>query len=371
MILQAQLSALEEEGQAHIVSSPTITTLNNIQAYIESGREIPYQSSSDNTGTNTEFKKAVLRLEVTPHVVDNTLVKLEVLATNDEPDRTIVNSDLEPAIITRKTETTVLLQHGQTTVIAGLSKEFISEGDSGIPVLKDLPYLGAMFRSTLDEVELSDLLIFITPYIIDPENEDLYPENQLLKEPELEENTEAPEEAVETSKVEEATVEAPEVAVPAVAETTEVEIPAVESPEAAPTAKTVEMEAPTVETVETPAVEATEVVEPTEVEAPAAEVVEPTEVEAPAAEVVEPTEVEAPAAEAVESTEVEASVENSEIEDNALEPETVNIEVAETNEEVENIAYPSSPDFEAESAETDVVEDVTETTESMEEVETE
>lgn len=172
MILQAQLSALEEAGQAHIVSSPTITTLNNIQAYIESGSEIPYQSSSDNTGTNTEFKKAVLRLEVTPHVVDNDLVKLEVMASNDEPDRTIVNSDFEPAIITRKTQTTVLLQNGQTTVIAGLSKEFTSEADSGIPVLKDLPYVGAMFRATLDEVELSDLLIFITPYIINPEGEE-------------------------------------------------------------------------------------------------------------------------------------------------------------------------------------------------------
>ncbi len=168
MILQAQLSALEESGQAHIVSSPTITTLNNVQAFIESGSEIPYQTTNQNQGTTTEFKKAVLRLEVTPHVVDNALIKLDVEANNDEPDKTITNKDLEPAITTRKTKTTVLLQNGQTTVIAGLSKEFTSEGKSGIPILKDLPYLGYLFRSSITEKEMSDLLIFITPYIIEP-----------------------------------------------------------------------------------------------------------------------------------------------------------------------------------------------------------
>ncbi len=169
MILSAQLSALEGSGQAHILSSPTITTLDNIRAFIESGSEIPYQSNSENTGTTTQFKKAVLRLDVLPHVIDNTFIQLDVEASNDEPDRTIVNKDLEPAITTRRTKTTVLLKDGQTTIIAGLKKEYDNSAESGIPILMDLPFIGFMFRSDNKESEMTELLIFITPYIVSAE----------------------------------------------------------------------------------------------------------------------------------------------------------------------------------------------------------
>lgn len=166
MILSAQLSALEEDGKAQLLSSPSITTLDNITAYVESGTEIPYQSESQNTGTTTEFKKAVLRLEVTPHVIDDQLVKMKIFASNDEPDRDFENKDREPAILTRKAETTVLLMDGETTVIAGLTKEQSSKFRSGIPWLKDIPYLGALFRTDYNDNEMSDMLIFITPYIL-------------------------------------------------------------------------------------------------------------------------------------------------------------------------------------------------------------
>lgn len=166
MVLQAQLSALEEDGKAQLLSSPSITTLDNITAYVESGTEIPYQSESQNTGTTTEFKKAVLRLEVTPHVIDGQFVKMKIFASNDEPDRDFENKDQEPAILTRKAETTVLLMDGETTVIAGLTKEQSSKFRSGVPWLKDIPYLGALFRTDYNDNEMSDMLIFITPYIL-------------------------------------------------------------------------------------------------------------------------------------------------------------------------------------------------------------
>ncbi len=166
MILSAQLTALEEDGKAQVLSSPSITTLDNITAYVESGTEIPYQSDSENTGTTTEFKKAVLRLEVTPHVIDGQLIKMKIFASNDEPDRKFENIDGEPAILTRKAETTVLLMDGETTVIAGLTKEANSKFASGVPWLKDLPYVGKLFRTDFNDKEMSDMLIFITPYVL-------------------------------------------------------------------------------------------------------------------------------------------------------------------------------------------------------------
>ncbi|MGL4854174.1 MAG: type IV pilus secretin PilQ, partial [Lentisphaeria bacterium] len=173
LALAAQLSALESAGKANVLSSPRITTLDNIPAFIESGSEIPYQSSSENTGTTTEFKKAVLRLDVQPHVIDNELIKLKVEASNDEPDRSLMNSNDEPAITTRKAGTTVLLRDGQTMVIAGLTKESNSDNNSGIPLLKDLPFIGHLFKNISKEAELSDLLIFITPYIIDSQKKNI------------------------------------------------------------------------------------------------------------------------------------------------------------------------------------------------------
>ena len=167
LILNMQLSALESSGQANILSTPSITTLDNHLAFIESGTEIPYQSTSDNNGIQIEFKKAVLRLEVTPHIIDGELIQLKVFATNDEPDRTLESRNDEPAIFTRKASTTVMLLNGQTTVIAGLLKEFRSDTETGIPYLMDLPWIGGAFRSSGKDQELNDLLIFLTPYILE------------------------------------------------------------------------------------------------------------------------------------------------------------------------------------------------------------
>ena len=160
------LQTLETDDKINVISSPSITTLDNHTAYVESGTEIPYQTSSDNNGTETEFKKAVLRLEVTPHVIDNNILKIAIFASKDEPDADQANNDGEPAILTRKTETTLLLRDGQTTVIAGLVEATNRDVESGVPFLMDIPYFGYLFKSRSTSKKFDDLLIFVTPHIL-------------------------------------------------------------------------------------------------------------------------------------------------------------------------------------------------------------
>lgn len=163
-VLGIQLAALEREGKLNILSSPSISTLDNQTALIESGREVPYQTVVDDE-VNIEFKKAVLSLVVTPHVIDNQLLKLKIITNKDELDFSN-NVDGNPTVITKKAETTVLLADGQTTVIGGLRKENSTETTQGVPYLKDIPYIGHIFRKDSKTDTMEELLIFITPRII-------------------------------------------------------------------------------------------------------------------------------------------------------------------------------------------------------------
>lgn len=162
--LNAQLSALQQEGKLNILSSPSITTLDNQEAIIESGREVPFQTVEDDE-VNIEFKKAVLRLEVTPHVIDSRILKLRIATQKDELDfsDTVAGN---PTIITKNARTHIFLHDGQTTVIGGLNKETRSENKRGIPGLQSIPLLGNLFRSQGRENQMEDVLIFITPHIL-------------------------------------------------------------------------------------------------------------------------------------------------------------------------------------------------------------
>ena len=163
-ILTAQLSALEEEGNLNILSSPSITTLDNQKAIIESGRDIPYQTVEDDD-VQIEWKKAVIRLEVTPYIIDGKTVKMKIFTNKDEVD---FSYDVlgNPLVITKKAETNVVLFDGQTTVIGGLSKEKVEDGEAGVPFLKNIPFLGYLFKSKSKSNTKQELLIFITPYIL-------------------------------------------------------------------------------------------------------------------------------------------------------------------------------------------------------------
>ena len=168
-LLKVQLSALEKQGRLNILSSPSITTLDNQMAYIESGKEVPYQvvsGSGESKDLTTEWKKALLRLEVTPNVIDNDLVKLKITTNKDELDDSYSSDDGLPRIITKKAETTLILRDGQTTVIGGLSRQYSQNNRSGIPGLQNIPYAGAAFRNKGDSTSMEDLLIFITPHLL-------------------------------------------------------------------------------------------------------------------------------------------------------------------------------------------------------------
>ena len=175
-ILQAQLSALEKDGRLNVLTSPSITTLDQQMAVIESGEERPFISA---VGTGIaafpqiEFKRAVMRLEVTPHVIDENWVKLDINTKKEEFDdnRTvIIEGSIQTPILTRTAITSLYLANGQTTVIGGLSSETETDQISGIPVLKDLPGVGGMFRNSSNRSALNDTLIFITPHILPQAN---------------------------------------------------------------------------------------------------------------------------------------------------------------------------------------------------------
>jgi type IV pilus assembly protein PilQ len=164
MVLTFQLKALEDEGQLNILSSPSITTLENQSAFIESGARVPIQTV-ENGEVEVRYEKAVLNLEVVPHVIDKDTLKLKIVTNKDELDFNNTVSG-NPTIITKRAETSVIVFNGQTTVIGGLGKETSTRGSSGVPHIKDVPGLGYLFGSRSKADIKEELLIFITPYIL-------------------------------------------------------------------------------------------------------------------------------------------------------------------------------------------------------------
>jgi type IV pilus assembly protein PilQ len=165
-VLYAQLLALEQQGMLNILSKPSITTLNHRKAIIKSGKEVPFQTVV-NDEVNIEWKEAVVKLDVTPHIINKDIIKLEIVTHKDELDFTNAQ-DMggNPTIITKNAETTVTLFDGQTTVIGGLNKEKNSGAEQGVPGLKDIPGLGWLFKNINNTKEMEELLIFITPHIL-------------------------------------------------------------------------------------------------------------------------------------------------------------------------------------------------------------
>jgi type IV pilus assembly protein PilQ len=163
-ILAVQLSALQKDGRLNILSSPSITTLDNQEAIIESGKEVPFQTVSDGD-VKIEFKKAVLSLKVTPHVINGDTLKLSINTHKDEID---FSNQVQgnPTIITKAAQTTVMLYDGQTTVIGGLNKETTSQSEAGVPWLKNIPILGYLFKARSKSNTMEEVLIFITPHIL-------------------------------------------------------------------------------------------------------------------------------------------------------------------------------------------------------------
>lgn len=164
-LLDMQLSALQNQGKGKILSMPKITTMNNKEALIESGREIPYQTTSSE-GTKTEFKKATLSLKVTPHVSPDNFIRLEIEAKKDEADFANQLPNAPPPILTKHAKTEVLIKDGDTTVIGGLFKENKTESTASVPFFSEIPFVGWLFKSKSNSSDGEELLIFITPKIL-------------------------------------------------------------------------------------------------------------------------------------------------------------------------------------------------------------
>ncbi|GAH07718.1 unnamed protein product, partial [marine sediment metagenome] len=162
--LDMELSALESEGHAQIISKPKLITLNRRPAHIAAGEDIPYQEKTGEGNTSTTFKKAVLGLEVTPNIVSQNKVLLNINVNQDKPSTLMVNG--VPAIQTREIQTQALVNNKQTVVLGGIYEQSKTKQITRIPYLGSIPLIGIFFRKTITQNQRKELLIFITPEIL-------------------------------------------------------------------------------------------------------------------------------------------------------------------------------------------------------------
>ena len=171
-LLEVQLSALQNDGKLNILSSPSITTMDNQMAFTENGERIPYVTEeTSSTGAVTrsvKFEDVVLRLEITPHVIDGRNMKMKIVIKKDEVD-TSRDVSGNPFILKKKTETNLIVRDGETIVISGLTKQSNTVGDAGVQFFKDVPILGWLFKAEDKSSQMQEVLIFITPTILPPQ----------------------------------------------------------------------------------------------------------------------------------------------------------------------------------------------------------
>ncbi|MHB1320716.1 MAG: type IV pilus secretin PilQ [Acidithiobacillus ferrivorans] len=164
-ILNLQLQALQANNRAKIISSPKVLTQDNEKAIIEQGQEIPYQQSTSSGATAVSFKKAELSLNVTPHISPNGKITLDVDAQNNQPNYAQALPSGIP-IDTQQVKTKLLVNNGQTVVIGGIYTDSTTQTETGVPLLRDIPLLGWLFKSHLNNVAKTELLVFLTPKVI-------------------------------------------------------------------------------------------------------------------------------------------------------------------------------------------------------------
>ncbi|MCG9759570.1 MULTISPECIES: type IV pilus secretin PilQ [Pseudoalteromonas] len=166
-LIDLELSALEQENKGEIIATPSITTANQKKARIEQGTEIPYVEASSSGATTVSFKKAVLSLEVTPQITPDNKIILDLVITQDTKGDTVQTPNgPATAINTQQIQTQVLVENGQTIVLGGIYQQEVKTAVSKIPILGDIPYLGLLFKNSRDINEKRELLIFVTPKII-------------------------------------------------------------------------------------------------------------------------------------------------------------------------------------------------------------
>ncbi|WP_425918121.1 type IV pilus secretin PilQ [Pseudomonas sp. GWSMS-1] len=165
VVLDLQLSAMEKTGNGEIISQPKVVTSDKETAKILKGAEIPYQQASSSGATTTSFKEAALSLEVTPQITPDNRIIMEVKVTKDAPDFARALNGVPP-INKNEVNAKVLVSDGETIVLGGVFSNTQTKGVEKVPFLGDLPYLGRLFRRDIVQDNKSELLVFLTPRII-------------------------------------------------------------------------------------------------------------------------------------------------------------------------------------------------------------
>ena len=158
-----ELSALEADGKGKIISSPRVITADQLKALIEQGTELPYQQATSSGATSVSFRKANLKLEVTPQITPDGNVILDVDVNKDSVG---VETRSGFAIDTKHVKTQVLIDNGGTVVIGGIFQQTERDSVSKVPFFGDIPVLGNLFKTTGRTNDKTELLIFLTPKIL-------------------------------------------------------------------------------------------------------------------------------------------------------------------------------------------------------------
>jgi type IV pilus assembly protein PilQ len=161
--LNLEISAAEADGKGKIVSSPRIVTADQVKALIEQGTELPYQQATSSGATSIAFRKANLKLEVTPQITPEGNIILNVDVNKDSVGRSTTNGF---AIDTKHIQTQVLVENGGTVVIGGIYEQNDREDVTKVPLLGDLPAIGNLFKTKTRTASKSELLVFITPKVL-------------------------------------------------------------------------------------------------------------------------------------------------------------------------------------------------------------
>lgn len=166
-LVDLELSALQSEGRGEVISTPRVITANGKEASIEQGREIPYQESASSGATSVSFKKAVLSLTVKPQITPDDRVVMDLSVTNDSQGENVSTGvGSAPAIDTRRLNTQVLIRSGETVVLGGVFQQENSSSQAKVPLLGDIPLIGALFRNDIKSSSKRELLIFVTPKVL-------------------------------------------------------------------------------------------------------------------------------------------------------------------------------------------------------------
>jgi type IV pilus assembly protein PilQ len=166
-MLNLEMSALEADGKGKLVSSPRVITADQTKALIEQGTEIPYQQATSSGATSISFRKATLKLEVTPQITPEGNIILTLDVSKDSRGET---TSAGIAINTKHVQTEVLVENGGTVVIGGIFELTETNDESRVPVLGEVPYLGALFRTANAPANKTEMLVFITPKMITDRN---------------------------------------------------------------------------------------------------------------------------------------------------------------------------------------------------------